>query len=46
MKLVLVTSYKEYAPAAFEVYAYDYIVKPVEQDRLHKTLQRVLSESI
>jgi two-component system LytT family response regulator len=44
MKLVFVTSYKEYAPAAFDVYAYDYIVKPVKQDRLHKTVQRVLSE--
>jgi two-component system LytT family response regulator len=44
MKLVFVTSYKEYAPAAFDVYAYDYMVKPVEQDRLHKTVQRALSE--
>ncbi|MEC0226714.1 LytR/AlgR family response regulator transcription factor [Paenibacillus alba] len=43
-KLVFVTSYKEYASAAFEVYAYDYIVKPVEPDRLRKTVQRVLSE--
>jgi two-component system LytT family response regulator len=44
MKLVFVTSYKEYAPAAFDVHAYDYILKPVEQDRLHKIVQRVLSE--
>jgi two-component system LytT family response regulator len=44
MKLVFVTSYKEYAQAAFELNAYDYIVKPVEQGRLHKTVQRVLSE--
>lgn len=44
LKLVFVTSYKEYAQAAFEVNAYDYIVKPVEQARLHKTVQRVLSE--
>jgi two-component system LytT family response regulator len=46
MKVVFVTSYKEYAPAAFDVHAYDYILKPVEQDRLHKTVQRVLSEYI
>jgi two-component system LytT family response regulator len=46
MKLVFVTSYKEYASAAFDVHAYDYIVKPVEQNRLHKTVQRVLSESL
>ncbi|MDF2669263.1 LytR/AlgR family response regulator transcription factor [Paenibacillus sp. GCM10012303] len=44
MKLVFVTSYKEYAPAAFDVQAYDYIVKPLRQDRLHKTVQRVISE--
>ncbi len=46
LKLVFVTSYKEYAQAAFEVNAYDYIVKPVEQARLHKTVQRVLSEKL
>jgi two-component system LytT family response regulator len=44
MRLVFVTSYKEYAPSAFDVHAYDYIVKPVEQHRLHKTVQRVLFE--
>jgi two-component system LytT family response regulator len=45
MKLVFVTSYKEYASEAFEVQAYDYIVKPIEQDRLHQTIQRVLLEN-
>lgn len=45
MKLVFVTSYKEHASAAFEVNAYDYIVKPVEQGRLRKTVLRVLSEA-
>lgn len=44
MKLVFVTSYEEYASAAFNVQAYDYIVKPVKQDRLHKTVERILSE--
>jgi two-component system LytT family response regulator len=43
-RLVFITSYKEYAPSAFEVYAYDYIVKPVEQHRLYKTVQRVLAD--
>jgi two-component system, LytTR family, response regulator len=46
MKLVFVTSYKEYATDAFEATAYDYIVKPVEQNRLHKTIQRILSEKL
>jgi two-component system LytT family response regulator len=44
MRLVFVTSYKEFARDAFEVNAYDYIVKPVEQGRLHKTVKRVLME--
>jgi len=44
MRLVFVTSHKEFASSAFEVYAYDFIVKPIERVRLHKTLQRVLSE--
>lgn len=44
IKLVFVTSYKEYASDAFEVHAYDYIMKPVEQSRLHKTMQRALCE--
>lgn len=46
MKLVFVTSYKEYASAAFEVNAYDYIIKPVEQSRLRKTVFRALSENL
>jgi two-component system LytT family response regulator len=44
MKLVFVTSYKEHATDAFEVFAYDYMVKPVMQCRLQQTVQRVLSE--
>lgn len=43
-KLVFVTSHKEYALSAFDVYAYDYIVKPVLQERLHHTVQRALAE--
>lgn len=44
MKLVFVTSHKEYALSAFNVYAYDYIVKPISQKRLIETLDRALSE--
>jgi two-component system LytT family response regulator len=43
-KIVFITSHKEYALFAFDVYAFDYIVKPVVQDRLHKTVQRALAE--
>jgi two-component system LytT family response regulator len=44
MKIVFVTSHKEYSLPAFDVYAFDYIVKPVNQARLHQTVQRALSE--
>ncbi|MBW7453882.1 response regulator, partial [Paenibacillus sepulcri] len=45
-KLVFVTSHREYALSAFDVYAYDYMVKPVVQERLHQTVQRALSERL
>ncbi|KGE20161.1 response regulator [Paenibacillus wynnii] len=44
VKLVFVTSHKDYALYAFDVYAYDFIVKPVDQERLHRTVHRVLAE--
>lgn len=43
-KIVFITSHKEYALFAFDVHAFDYIVKPVVQERLHKTVLRVLAE--
>lgn len=42
MKIVFVTSHTEYSLLAFDVYAFDYIVKPVNQVRLHHTIQRAL----
>jgi DNA-binding NarL/FixJ family response regulator len=44
-KLVFVTSHKEYALAAFDVYAYDYMVKPISQARVLSTIERALSET-
>jgi len=44
-KIVFVTSQKEYALSAFDVYAYDYIVKPISQERLRTTVQRALYEN-
>ncbi|MCL6602117.1 MAG: response regulator [Paenibacillus sp.] len=44
IKLVFVTSHKDYALLAFDVYAYDFIVKPVDQERLHRTVHRALAE--
>lgn len=40
-EIVFVTAYDEYAVAAFEQGALDYLLKPVESDRLEQTAQRV-----
>jgi two-component system, LytTR family, response regulator len=39
--LVFVTAYDTYALEAFEVCAVDYLLKPFDQERFRKTLQRV-----
>lgn len=39
--VVFVTAYDEYALRAFEVGAVDYLLKPFDQERLRKTLERV-----
>ncbi|TMV45031.1 response regulator [Paenibacillus mesophilus] len=40
-EIVFVTGYDQYAVHAFELYALDYIMKPVQPDRLSKTMQRL-----
>lgn len=39
--LVFITAYKEYAIEAFEVSAFDYILKPYSENRIADTLQRL-----
>ncbi len=39
--LVFVTAHVQYAIQAFEASAVDYLLKPVQEDRLQKTLQRL-----
>ena len=39
--IVFVTAYDEYALQAFEARAIDYLVKPVQRDRLQKTVSRL-----
>ncbi|WP_172196001.1 response regulator [Saccharibacillus qingshengii] len=46
IRLVFLTSHKEYALEAFDVYAFDYLVKPVIREKLHRTVQRAVSERI
>lgn len=41
MQIVLVTAYDDYALKAFEAAAFDYLLKPVEESRLAKTIERL-----
>ncbi len=43
-KVIFVTAYDEYALKAFEVNALDYLLKPVEEDRLAEAIQKVMHE--
>jgi two-component system, LytTR family, response regulator len=44
--IVFVTAYDEYAVQAFELNAVDYLLKPVEQERLAATLDRVRARTL
>ncbi len=41
--ILFLTAYDEYAVKAFEVNALDYILKPIDEDRLHQVLDKVRS---
>ncbi|GKS11769.1 hypothetical protein YDYSY3_27690 [Paenibacillus chitinolyticus] len=41
IEIVFVTGYDQYAVRAFELYALDYIVKPVQRKRLRQTVIRI-----
>ncbi len=43
VQIVFVTSHKEYALEAFELSVLDYLVKPVTQERLQRTVQRAVA---
>jgi two-component system LytT family response regulator len=42
--VVFVTAYDQYAIQAFEENAFDYLLKPISDDRLDKTIQKLLKE--
>lgn len=44
--LVFLTSYKEYALDAFDVHAFDYLVKPVSQERIEETIKRAMQKHV
>lgn len=40
-KIIFATAHAEYMPEAFSVYAFDYLVKPFNVDRVKQTLERI-----
>lgn len=44
IRIIFITSSKEYYQQAFEVFASNYILKPLNKDRLYTVLDRVLDE--
>ena len=40
-KIIFATAHAEYMPNAFEVYAFDYLIKPVNVERVVNTLERI-----
>jgi two-component SAPR family response regulator len=44
ISIVFVTAFNDYAVQAFELNAVDYVLKPIQLDRLSKTLERVKSK--
>ena len=43
-RVIFVTAYEEYALRAFDVHAFDYLLKPFSQSRFHETVQRIRAE--
>lgn len=41
LKVIFATAHSEYMANAFEIYAFDYLVKPFNMKRVHKTLRRI-----
>jgi two-component system LytT family response regulator len=41
VKIVFATAHSEYMANAFEIYAFDYLVKPFDLERIGKTLNRI-----
>ncbi|MEW5762052.1 MAG: LytTR family DNA-binding domain-containing protein [Bacillota bacterium] len=44
--VIFVTAYDEYAVKAFEVNAVDYILKPIDEDRLRRAINKVMRATV
>lgn len=42
--IIFITAHDDYMSQAFELYAFDYIVKPFKIDRLHTTMDRLIQQ--
>ena len=45
-KIVFATAHSEYMADAFEIYAFDYLVKPFDLERIGRTLERIKSLTV
>lgn len=45
LKVIFATAHSEYMANAFEIYAFDYLVKPFNVERVAKTLSRIRSKA-
>ena len=45
MKIVFITAYREYGAEAFELKAFDYLLKPYSEERIKTTLSNLIKES-
>lgn len=41
MKIIFITAYKEFAVDAFEIHAFDYLLKPYSKERIISALERI-----
>lgn len=44
MEFVFITGFDQYAIQAFELFAFDYILKPIQSKRLEKTITRLINK--
>ena len=45
LKVIFATAHSEYMANAFEIYAFDYIVKPFDVERINRTLKRIKAQT-